>query len=102
MSPSNRLRIQFPSPFLKHFPTPIVFQGMDDGAAYEKRVQASFDESFREELKAFHNCVVNEQEPLTTVADGRTDIFILQQVIRALNPPGLAGEAAEGYVQYGS
>ena len=29
MSPANRLRIQFPSPFLKHFPTPIVFQGME-------------------------------------------------------------------------
>ena len=44
MSPANRLRIQFPSPFLKHFPTPIVFQGMEDGAMFSKRVEASFDE----------------------------------------------------------
>jgi predicted dehydrogenase len=94
MSPANRLRIQFPSPFLKHFPTPIVFQGMEDGAAFEKRVQASYDEAFKEELKAFHDCVVNNRQPLTDAADGRQDIAILQQVVAALRPAGLGGEAA--------
>jgi predicted dehydrogenase len=94
MSPANRLRIQFPSPFLKHFPTPIVFQGMENGTAFVKRVEASFDEAFREELRAFHDCVVNNHQPVTDAADGRKDVAILQQVVAALRPAGLAGEAA--------
>ncbi|MCC7449330.1 MAG: Gfo/Idh/MocA family oxidoreductase [Anaerolineae bacterium] len=94
MSSANRVRIQFPSPFLKHFPTPIVVQSMENGAAVEKRVQASYDEAFREELKAFHNCVVNNLEPLTNATDGKADVAILQQIVAALNPAGLGGEAA--------
>jgi len=94
MSSGNRLRIQFPSPFLKHFPTPIVFQAMEDGAAVEKRVQASYDEAFKEELKAFHACVINHTLPVTDAVDARADISILQQVVAALHPAGLGGEAA--------
>jgi predicted dehydrogenase len=94
MSPANRLRIQFPSPFLKHFPTPIIFQGMENGTAFVKRVEASYDEAFQEELRAFHDCVVNNRQPVTDAADGRKDIAILQQVVAALKPQGLGGEAA--------
>ena len=95
MSSGNRLRIQFPSPFLKHFPTPIVFQTMEEGAAVEKRVQASYDEAFKEELKAFHACVVNKTQPITDAVDARADIAILQQIVAALHPSGLGGEAAQ-------
>jgi predicted dehydrogenase len=95
MAPANRLRIRFPSPFLKHFPTPIVFQGMENGAMFTKCVEASFDEAFREELRAFHDCVVNDHQPITDAEDGRKDIAILQQVVAALNPPGLGGEAGK-------
>lgn len=94
LSSANRLRIQFPSPYLKHFPTPIVYQGMENGAAFVKRVEASLDEAFQEELRAFHDCVVNDREPITGAAEGRKDIAILQQVIAASKPEGLAGEAA--------
>jgi predicted dehydrogenase len=99
MSSASRVRIQFPSPFLKHFPTPIVVQHMENGAAIEKRVQASYNEAFREELRAFHDCVVNDQEPITNAADGRADIAILQQVVAALRPAGLGGEAARAASQ---
>ncbi len=94
MSSGMRVRIQFPSPFLKHFPTPIVVQSMEGDAAVEKRVQASYDEAFQQELIAFHDCVVNDKQPLTTAADARGDIDILQQIVTALNPAGLGGEAA--------
>ncbi len=94
MSPDNRFRIQFPSPYLRHFPTPIVFQGMEDGAAFSKRVEASYDEAFRRELIAFHECIVNDKQPLTDAADARGDIRLLQQIFAALKPEGLSGEAA--------
>ena len=94
MSPGTRVRIQFPSPFLKHFPTPVVVQRMEDGVAVESRVQASYNEAFREELRAFYDCIVNDTPPVTDVANARADIAILQQVVAALNPVGLSGEVA--------
>jgi predicted dehydrogenase len=94
MSPANRLRIQFPSPYLRHFPTPIVFEGMENGAAFEKRVTASYDEAFRRELAAFHENVTNDLIPLTDAGDARRDISLLQEIFAALHPMGLGGEAA--------
>ncbi|MEO8610158.1 MAG: Gfo/Idh/MocA family oxidoreductase [Chloroflexota bacterium] len=94
MSSAHRLRIQFPSPYLRHFPTPIIFEGMENGASYEKRIIASYNEAFREELLAFHHCVVENVEPLTTVDDGRRDIEWLQRVFAHYQPSGLSGEAA--------
>ncbi len=95
MSASNRLRIQFPSPYLRHFPTPVVFQGMEGEASYEKRVTTSYDEAFRRELEAFHDAIVNDRQPLTDAADARRDIRLLQQILAALHPDGLGGEAAQ-------
>jgi len=93
MSSAGRLRIQFPSPYLKHFPTPVVVEHMADGAAVEKRVTASYAEAFKEELIHFHECVTQGKKPITDARDARHDIEILQQVVAAFNPPGLDGEA---------
>ncbi len=93
MSPAHRLRIQFPSPYLRHFPTPVVFEGMEDGAAFEKRVTASFDEAFRRELVAFYDNIIHNRQPLTSAADARGDIRLLQEIFAALHPQGLGGEA---------
>jgi predicted dehydrogenase len=94
MSSANRLRIQFPSPYLRHFPTPIVFEGMENGASYEKRIITSYNEAFKEELLAFHRCVVENIEPLTDIEDARRDIEWLQRVFARFQPSGLSGEAA--------
>ncbi len=93
MSPAHRLRIQFPSPYLRHFPTPVVFEGMEDGAAFEKRVTASYDEAFRRELVAFYDNIIHNRQPLTSAADARGDIRLLQEIFAALHPQGLGGEA---------
>lgn len=93
MSSTNRLRIQFPSPYLKNFPTPVIFQEMKNSAASEEKVIVSYDEAFELELKAFYECVIQDTEPLTNAADARNDIRILQEILAALHPKGLAGEA---------
>jgi predicted dehydrogenase len=93
LAPAGRVRIQFPSPFLKHWPTPVVVQRMESGALMDSRVQVSYEEAFREELRAFHQCVVTGTPPLTDVRDGRRDIAVLQQIFAAFNPAGLGGEA---------
>jgi len=94
MSAKGRMRLQFPSPYLRHFPTPVVVEQMEDGAAFEKRVTVSYAEAFKEELIHFHECVTQGRKPLTDAYDARRDIEILQQVVAAFNPPGLGGEAA--------
>ncbi|MFC9126457.1 Gfo/Idh/MocA family protein [Streptomyces sp. NPDC057099] len=91
-SSAERVRVQFPSPFLKHRPTPVVAQRMENGALVEERVEVSHAEAFREELLAFHECVVSGVRPLTDVSDARTDIAVLQQIFAAFDPPGLGGE----------
>jgi len=91
---NSRVRIQFPSPFLRHFPTPVEVQGMENGAESRKRVNVSFAEAFKEELLHFHECVNADREPLTNGSDGREDIAFLQKIVAAASPEGLGGEAA--------
>ena len=97
MSASQRLRLQFPSPYLKHFPTLLTHQYMKDGAAVEEKITVNYDEAFEQELLAFYDCVVNDREPLTGADDARADIAVLQQILAGLHPVGLSGEAA-GYM----
>jgi predicted dehydrogenase len=96
LSPTERVRIQFPSPFLKHWPTPVVVQRMEESGLVESRVQVSYDEAFSAELRAFHDCVVTGQAPLTDVADGRADIAVLQRILAAHAHAELGGEAKRG------
>lgn len=89
----SRVRIQFPSPFLRHFPTPVEVQGMENGAEYRKRVNVNFAEAFKEELLHFHDCIHNDREPLTNAVEGKDDIAFLQKMVAAAQPQGLGGEA---------
>jgi len=93
MSPAGRIRIQFPSPYLRHFPTPVIVEEMREGAPVTQRFTASYAEAFKEELLHFHGCVTTGKRPLTDARDARKDIAILQQILAAANPPGLGGEA---------
>lgn len=95
MASTNRIRIQFPSPFLRHFPTPVVVQGTEDGAEYTKRVIVSYDEAFQQELIAFHDCIVNNTPSPSNGESARKDIEILLKIFAKLYPQGLGGEAAQ-------
>ncbi|HVN82488.1 MAG TPA: Gfo/Idh/MocA family oxidoreductase [Terriglobia bacterium] len=89
----SRVRIQFPSPYLRHFPTPVEVQGMENGAEWRKRVNVSYAEAFKEELLHFYECVNADREPLTNGSDGKDDIAFLQKIVAAASPEGLGGEA---------
>ncbi|MGH2626791.1 MAG: Gfo/Idh/MocA family protein [Anaerolineales bacterium] len=94
MGDGGRIRIQFPSPYLRHFPTPVVVESMEGGAAVKRHATASYAESFKEELLHFHACATGGKAPLTDGVDARRDIEVLQQVVAAWKPAGLGGEAA--------
>lgn len=60
----TRLYLDFPSPYLRNFPSPITVQGHDGELAWEKRITVSYDEAFRRELVAFYEHVQARQQPV--------------------------------------
>ncbi len=84
-----RVRIIFPSPFLRNYATRVVVEGSDalpdrpEAASWEKNVTVSYHEAFKEELLHFHDCIVEDKLPLTGLADSRADIQLIHQMARA-------------------
>lgn len=91
-SDASRVRIIFPSPFLRNFPTRVLVEGTEplpdrpESAAWEKEVTVSYHEAFKEELLHFYDCVVNDRRPLTDLADSRADLALIHQLARAWRP----------------
>lgn len=86
VSPSMRVRVEFPSPFLRSMPTPIVVQRTEDDATTEKRVIVNYEEPFKEELRHFYECITTGRQPITSVRDARQDLYWLEQMIHAWRP----------------
>lgn len=84
-----RVRITFPSPFLRNYPTEVRIEGVEplpdrpESASWDKRITVSYHEAFKEELLAFHDCVVTGRVPLTSVADSRADLALIRDLARA-------------------
>lgn len=75
-----RVRLQFPSPYLRNAATSVVVEGMSDGVAWERRDTVSYEEAFALELLHFYDCAVGAATPLTPIADGRADLALLREV----------------------
>jgi predicted dehydrogenase len=73
LSPSCRISLEFPSPYLKHFPTKLSIQDMEGEKMWHKQVTVSYQEAFHEELRHFHHCVVSGTEPITGLAEAIKD-----------------------------
>jgi predicted dehydrogenase len=74
---AERLRLVFPSPFLRNMPTELFHARADDGAAGESRLVVGYEEAFAEELRAFHHNATTRSRPETDVADSRADLVVL-------------------------
>ncbi len=81
-----RLRLEFPSPFLRNVPTPVVVERMDGAYAGETRIMPAPGEAFKEELLHFHHCVTTGQPPQTDGADARADVALLHRIFAARRP----------------
>ena len=82
-APEARVRLAFPSPFLRSEPTLLETEGGDSGTARSWRTEetVSYESAFKRELVAFHDCVVNGTEPVTSGPDGLRDIALCQAII---------------------
>jgi predicted dehydrogenase len=84
-APEGRVRLAFPSPFLRNEPTLLEVEGGDPGTARSWRGEetVSYESGFKRELAAFHDCVVNGTEPVTSGLDGLRDIALCQAMIES-------------------
>lgn len=79
----DRVHLQFPSPYFRNFPSPVIIQGGEKELSWEKRVIVSHQEAFLNELLAFYECVTNGTSPATSVQDAVMHSRFIQQVIDA-------------------
>jgi predicted dehydrogenase len=78
---STRIRIQFPSPYLLHTPTPVIIQkSMEGHGLSEEKVIVSYEEEFRTELIKFYEYLECGEPPETTIDDAYQDLYWLQQM----------------------
>ncbi len=81
---NTRVILQFPSPYFRNFPSPVIIQGGEGELSWEKHVTVSYDEAFRNELLAFHTNVVNNRQPATGVADALRHAHFIQSLVDVL------------------
>lgn len=81
--PRSRVKLVFPSPYLRHAPTPLFIERMEDGVLVEEHRTVSYEEAFRAELLHFHQIVSSGGEPRTSIADAYGDTAWIQAIIAA-------------------
>ena len=82
-APERRLRLTFPSPFLRNEPATLEIEDGAAGSARAWRTEevASYESGFKRELEAFHDWIVAGREPVTAGRDGLRDIMLCQAII---------------------
>lgn len=80
----DRVILQFPGPYFRNFPSPVIVQGGEGELAWKKEVIVSLDEAFARELLAFHDNVRAGRQPRTTVHDALQHARFVQQLIDAV------------------
>lgn len=84
-APSRRVSLSFPSPFLRSEPAVLAIEGGDRATARSWRTEEtiSYESAFKRELAAFHDCVVNGTQPVTSGRDGLADVALCQAIIES-------------------
>ncbi len=76
------IRVKFPHPYVKNQPTVVEIIENKDGMVQERRVEASFEEAFRAELKHFYICVTERKEPITNINEGIRDVQLMTKMFQ--------------------
>jgi len=77
------IELTFPSPYLRHLPTRLALRRRGEGHGLEIcESRVSYEEAFREELRAFHAAATGQAPVETTVEQARRDIEILTSAFR--------------------
>jgi predicted dehydrogenase len=81
--PHKRVRLAFPSPFLRSAPTLVDVETGTEGTAQScvAREVVSYEEAFKLELLELHRAVSEGSEPHTSGLDGLRDVALCENVI---------------------
>jgi predicted dehydrogenase len=82
-APERRLRLTFPSPFLRNEPATFEIEegAGSSGRSWRTEEVTGYASGFKRELEAFYDCIVNDREPVTSGIDGLRDITLCQAII---------------------
>jgi predicted dehydrogenase len=73
VAPDGRVTLTFPSPYLRHAPTPLQIERMDgEELVVDDRI-VSYEEAFRAELHHFRRCLREGQPPTPSIEDALGD-----------------------------
>ena len=89
-APDRRLRISFPSPFLRNAPTELVIEGGTVGSqgSWATREVVGYEEAFKLELIEFADAIADRRPPRTTAEDGLADVELCVAIIDAMRSGG--------------
>jgi predicted dehydrogenase len=72
------IELVFPSPYLRHFPTKLtVRKGGADKSLETTEFRVSYEEAFRDQLRAFHSAVTEGGPVTTPIEQARRDVELL-------------------------
>jgi predicted dehydrogenase len=82
-APDRRLRLTFPSPFLRNEPAVLEIEGGtgSTGRSWRTEEVAGYESGFKNELVAFHESIVTSRPPPTSGRDGLRDVILCQAII---------------------
>jgi predicted dehydrogenase len=86
VSPAARVTLTFPSPYLRHFPTPLLIQRMDGDEVVSEQRTVSYEEAFRAELHHFRACIAEGRRATPSIEDAVGDARWIQQIADAYAP----------------
>jgi predicted dehydrogenase len=84
-SPTRRVTLLLPSPFLRSAPSELIVEEGDAGTARASRSveTTSYEEAFKRELIEFSDCIRTGREPRTAGSDGLHDVALCAAIARA-------------------
>jgi predicted dehydrogenase len=96
-APQARVRLAFPSPFLRNEAAVLEMQGGDPASARSWRTEevVSHESGFKAELAAFHECAVTGAVPATSGLDGLRDIALCEAIIECHRRQGPVDEPSK-------
>jgi predicted dehydrogenase len=83
VAPDRRVTLVFPSPYLRHAPTPLVVERAEGDELVVEHRTVSYEEAFRAELMEFRRCVLQGRDPSPGLPDARGDARWIQAIARA-------------------
>lgn len=83
IGPDERVTLVFPSPYFRHFPTPLRIERMQGSELVVEDHTVSHEEAFRAELHAFRGFVRDGGDPVPSVEDAVADARWMQSIAEA-------------------